>query len=636
MSRTSQSASIRAPLAITDVVDSQLNPVANTGRTNDTGLALTGTGTADAVLALVDNGVDTGITASVDEFGNWHLPATAVLGPHSFTAREDSGADSPFWLLTVVPFERPAPVVIQAPGGVLNPIDAINGATVVVTYTVMIPTDFIGLSWNGLDNLVPVQPGNTLGSVTFTLPASAVAAVIGKTIPVIYTVVRKGVTLPSETLNLTVQTLPDSALEAPRILQAPDGLNLDVSVLSGDADLRVKPWPFIDAGQKISLRFEGTRADGMAYNWLHPTWQDLTITSGGEPSTTVALSDLKELKDGSSLRLIFEVSFDGGLTKVAFPIKTYIIKQADELIIDSSLMLLDGRLIHGWDPEPVTPPVNTYKDRAAAGGVLPYTYRSSNEAVAYADAITGRVFSVRNGSANITVTDRNGSITSYPVTVSNVLQIFNTNLTAVYQTCASQAANMGGHILTLDEWREFYYAYTPKHTGIPSEWCWTSTPTDLVPGTTWLFGPDHGQSLAQNAGYIAPGFGLAGLLPVNPEQPITISNMYYSTPFAPALRPLPNGGQLPPPASEQVGDSLQITISGTATPNTPFVYCISYGRSAVPISGWLTVTVPASGIFQHTNSALFHPSNPGRPRGGYYFYQRIAGQPVELPWSFIF
>lgn len=51
-------------------------------------------------------------------------------------------------------------------------MDVIDGATVVVTYN-MLTTDTIGLSWNGLDDLVPSQPDSALGSVTFTVPDSA-------------------------------------------------------------------------------------------------------------------------------------------------------------------------------------------------------------------------------------------------------------------------------------------------------------------------------------------------------------------------------------------------------------------------------------------------------------------------------
>jgi len=309
--------------AITGAADSLGVDVANGGTTADTVLTLSGIGTQHTVVYIFDNQTLLR-TASVISLGTWELTATVELGRHAFTVRDAlAGGDSAEWVINVAEAEldlKP-PTVVQAPDGILDPMDAISGATVVVSYDDMQTTDTIGLSWNGLDNLVQPQPGSTLGSVTFTIPASAVAAVIGKTIPVLYAVVRNGVGKPSWELSLTVETLSESVLEAPRILQASEDGSLDVRALAGDAELKVRPWPFIDAGQQISLRFEGTKADGSAYTWTHPTWQNLPISSPGEPSTTVALSHLRELKDSSSLTLIFEVSFDGGVTKVPFPVR---------------------------------------------------------------------------------------------------------------------------------------------------------------------------------------------------------------------------------------------------------------------------------------------------------------------------
>ncbi|WP_349973219.1 hypothetical protein [Pseudomonas caspiana] len=312
--------------SITKVLDSK-EELSNPGQTEDTLLTLSGTADPSTVVSLYD-GLIRVRTASVTELGEWAISSVQTpIGSHSFTILARGVASSPPWLITVgtVELDLEKPAVAQAPGGILDPVNGINGATVVVTYA-MLTTDTVELGWNGLDNLVLPQPGSALGSVTFTVPASAVAAVIGKTIPVLYTVTRNGVAKPSEVLNLTVHTLAESVLEAPKITQAADSLNLDVNALTGDAELRVKPWPFIGVGQRVSLRFEGTKADGTAYNWPHPTWQNLPITSTGEPSTTVALANLKELKDESSLRLVFEVSFDEGSTKVAFPVRTYTVK----------------------------------------------------------------------------------------------------------------------------------------------------------------------------------------------------------------------------------------------------------------------------------------------------------------------
>ena len=307
--------------------------VDNGGITPDTQLTVVGYGQAGVTLEIRDGSLLLG-TVVVESNGSWKYDLTALTQTyHSITARNAGGQlVSEPWIFTVqvIELDLPEPTVTQAPTGSLDPINAIGGATVVVTY-LMQTTDTITLSWNGLDNLVPPQQGSTLGSVTFTIPASAVAAVIGKTIPVLYTVARNSDAKPSAQLDLTVQTLSDSVLEAPRIIQATDGVNLDVGALTGDADLRVKPWPFIGAGQLISLRFEGSASDGSVYNWPHPTWQNLPISSTGEPSTTVALSDLQKLADGSSLKLIFEVSFDGGKTSLCFPVRTLTIR-ARELV----------------------------------------------------------------------------------------------------------------------------------------------------------------------------------------------------------------------------------------------------------------------------------------------------------------
>jgi hypothetical protein len=158
--------------------------------------------------------------------------------------------------------------------------------------------------------------------VSFNISTEAIALALGKTVEVLYYVQRDADPLDSDILTLTVRPLPSSALEAPKITQAPDDQNLDVGKLTGDADLTVKAWPFIATGQRIWLRFEGTQNDGTPYNWNHPTWQNFAITSAANQTAKVALNELQKLKSGSDLRLILEVSFDGGQTRTSFPVRT--------------------------------------------------------------------------------------------------------------------------------------------------------------------------------------------------------------------------------------------------------------------------------------------------------------------------
>jgi hypothetical protein len=217
----------------------------------------------------------------------------------------------------------PAPTVSEAPDDVLDPLLVLTGATVEVAYPGILGTDEIRVRWDGHEDVTdPVtQPGNPAGSVQFALPPAALAPVLGKTVEVRYVVTRGGRQVESDALSLTVQALPDSSLPSPKITQA-SNKTLNVSRLEEDVDLSVPAWPFIAPGQQVWLRFEGTREDGSAHNWNHPVWQDFAIAAATDQSTTVALGELQKLKNDTSLRLIMEVSFDGGKTRTPLPIET--------------------------------------------------------------------------------------------------------------------------------------------------------------------------------------------------------------------------------------------------------------------------------------------------------------------------
>lgn len=219
----------------------------------------------------------------------------------------------------------PAPSVREAPEGVLDPLQAVAGATVVVAYRGMLDTDDIRIRWDGHEDATdPVsQPGNPTGSVEFTVTPAAIAPTLGSTLELIYVVTRDAAELESDALPLTVETLPESSLPTPKITQAtyPSKV-LKVFELNDDADLTVAAWPLIASGQRIWLRFEGIARDGSDYKWNHPVWQDFAITHDAEQSTQVALSELQKLKNNSYLRLIMEVSFDSGLTRTPFPINS--------------------------------------------------------------------------------------------------------------------------------------------------------------------------------------------------------------------------------------------------------------------------------------------------------------------------
>ncbi|MDE1195092.1 MAG: hypothetical protein PW896_07900 [Pseudomonas sp.] len=229
----------------------------------------------------------------------------------------------------------PAPTVTQAPGGTLNPLLGSAGVQVEVGYPSMVTSDIIGLSFNGDETLPPVN-GSIFQKVTFNVPVAYVAASIGKTVPVIYAVVRPDGTTISETLNLQVQSIPAAQLPAPQITQAV-GAELNVSGLTADADVTVAAWPLMLAGQLMWLRLEGSN------NLDLPAWQAFPITGTGPQTAKVPLSYLQGLADASALRLILEVSFDNGATRQVFPVTSYAIKNVPAVIAVAITNVKDSR-----------------------------------------------------------------------------------------------------------------------------------------------------------------------------------------------------------------------------------------------------------------------------------------------------
>ncbi len=89
--------------AITGVVDSENNPIANNGTTEDTVLTLSGTGTADTGVIIADNNTPIAL-ALVNEQGEWIKSVVALEGRHSYTLRFADAA----WVVTVL-------VAVEAP-----------------------------------------------------------------------------------------------------------------------------------------------------------------------------------------------------------------------------------------------------------------------------------------------------------------------------------------------------------------------------------------------------------------------------------------------------------------------------------------------------------------------------------------
>ncbi|MBC3364515.1 hypothetical protein HU806_15555, partial [Pseudomonas sp. SWRI154] len=281
-------------------------------------------------LTLVEGGLTWTVTTSSDDIGDF----TLSLGCIRFK-------QSPTWTGTTN--RLPALTIDEAHDGRLDPLAARDKLTAVVPhYDDMRGTDRISVTWTaagspaeGSHSTAPVEVG-TVGPKTIELPVGLIAYSLGKSVTVTYTVTRGGTPLPApDSLTLNVSALPESALipSQPRILEADQSGELDIGSLSGNARMRIEGWPHIAAGQYVWLRLKGTKVDGSYEKtiWKPPSKVTQSEFNGNALNATVIYTELKELKDGSTLTIEFKVAFGKSEVEALatpLPSRTYTIRAA--------------------------------------------------------------------------------------------------------------------------------------------------------------------------------------------------------------------------------------------------------------------------------------------------------------------
>ncbi|NVZ27444.1 hypothetical protein HX881_17945 [Pseudomonas gingeri] len=218
-----------------------------------------------------------------------------------------------------------APSVLQASGSLLNPINAIDGATVRVAYEHMSIHHIIHPFWTGQPGLgTPVlgsASGSRDGHVDFPVPPSAVTANLGTTVEVGYFVEYRGQTLPSPELSLQIMAL--AGLPTPAVSQATLDV-LDLNTFEGDIECTVEPWDFIARDQPCWLWITGELEDGSPH--VLEVLEGEPLPAEGVVQGVVAgvlRHELEKLADCSTLTVYFAVNFDGRSDKssaVVFPL----------------------------------------------------------------------------------------------------------------------------------------------------------------------------------------------------------------------------------------------------------------------------------------------------------------------------
>ncbi|MHC3826896.1 hypothetical protein [Pseudomonas sp. G3-19] len=418
---------------------------------------------------------------------------------------------------------RPKVQQAEADGTTLQPIKAVEALTVNIDSQDLLPSDLLSVTWTGAPGTAAggshTTPARPISETTLTieLPVTVLAFNLGKTVTVTYTVTRNAVPRTSLPLLLNVGTLPGSSLILPVIMDADNngaGSQFDVSKLTANATYRMGVWPLIATGQYVWLRLKGTNADGSNYNLeIHKApgsyVSDQWITQGYY-ERSIAFAGLRNLKDGSPLTMEFKAAFGKSTDEseaVVFPVRTYTIKAALALVINTEPVSLGGWIFRS-DHTPTNPPGGSFVDRQASGGVPPYQYSSSNSAAAEVNITNGRVISKGNGTAVVTVRDSANQTVSYPVSVSNVYRIFGTGAFNTYTQCSNAAANQGGRIPSLAEWHSYISTYACLAT--ESAWCWAADSAGT--GKRWAIYPATGETKALRdlgfGGDTANGYGI--------------------------------------------------------------------------------------------------------------------------------
>ncbi|MFJ2359115.1 hypothetical protein ACIOU7_12405, partial [Pseudomonas fluorescens] len=422
-----------------------------------------------------------------------------------------------------VALELLAPSIKENNGdSALNPLLVKDTLTAVVPDNPELrPTDEISVTWTGADG-TPAGGSHTSvpravsEGLEFAIPNSVVAFNLGKQVKVSYVVIIDGHPTPSRVFDLTVQAMPQSALASPTIEQA-DNDGAGPELYTGDltqASVRMGDWPLIALGQYVWLRLHGTNADGSAY--VREIWSAPTAFTNDDWianqffTSDIAIAEIKNLQDGSNLALEFKAALGQSTVEseaVVFPVRTYTIKAALALVINTEPVSLGGWIFRS-DHTPTNPPAGSFVDRQASGGVPPYQYSSSNSAAAEVNITNGRVISKGNGTAVITVRDSANQTVSYPVSVSNVYRIFGTSVFNTYTQCSNAAANQGGRIPSLAEWRSYISTYAGLTT--ESAWCWAADSAGT--GKRWAIYPATGETKALRdlgfGGDTANGYGI--------------------------------------------------------------------------------------------------------------------------------
>ncbi|HEY4092543.1 MAG TPA: hypothetical protein VGN46_13600 [Luteibacter sp.] len=436
----------------------------------------------DKTTAGVGAGGDIEVRYQIhDLVANWSLwsPSTTVTVP--------PGEDAPIapWVLGTVRDEGKA-IDLKSLG--------INPLTVRVEGHAGALDDEIFVTWEGVTEAgkaivyacpsVRIQrPGQT---VDVLVPNDLVVPLAGGHASAGYSIVSNGVPGPrSRRRQLSIVGSP-RGLVTPSITEAADG-TMDPRATKAGAHVVVAAWDGIDRDDRCYLEWTGKQSDGQT-TYYRAALNGADMIPDRTLVFVVPPHEVSRLA-GGSLRVRYAVSVqatlryaDGTrvepLVHLESPwLELEIIESAAPLSIDSTPAILAGPIVR-LEKRVTIPPAGSFIARVATGGVPPYRYSASSGAVEV-DEATGRVVSLRDGEATVTVTDAKGASASYLVTVSNVLHLVDLEKELLWHAAATESGKLGGRLPHVEEWDALRAAYG-GNPEVRESAAWTDTPASSV------------------------------------------------------------------------------------------------------------------------------------------------------------
>jgi hypothetical protein len=372
--------------------------------------------------------------------------------------------------------------------------------------------DLIAVVWDGVtaagkavSYVCPEQEVRRPGqSMDFFIPYPHVAELAAGEAIVSYRLLSGGKTIRSRRRRLSI--LGEApALAPPTVREARDGV-LDPSLATDGVHVIVPAWAGLRPEDRCYLEWTGQKQDGQ------PTFFNAN-RSGGDVEADGTLVFVVPHEEavritGGKLRIRYHVAVysavrsEHGLrtepvVQLASPwLELMVSRAVAPLSIDSTPVTLSGPLIR-LEKRVTTPPQGTSITRVATGGVPPYRYSARGGAVEV-DATTGRVVSLRNGDATVTVTDAKSASASYPLKVSNVLHLVDLEKELLWSAAAAEASKDGGRLPHVEEWDALRAAYGGA-PGVRDNPAWTDTAASK--SSRYVVAPNTGAREARRSSF---------------------------------------------------------------------------------------------------------------------------------------